>query len=48
VKMLVVFLVGLCAHAVFPRFKVEQAIKYLWKWPTALAFVGLVVIMVMK
>ncbi len=48
IKMLVVFVLGLFVHAVFPRFRVEQAIKYLWKWPTALAFVGLVVTMVMK
>jgi len=48
VKMLVVFLVGLCAHAVFPRFRVEQAVKYLWKWPTALAFAGLVITILMK
>jgi len=47
-KMLVVFVLGLFVHAVFPRLRVEQAIKYLWKWPTALAFVGLVVIMVMR
>lgn len=48
VKMLVVFVLGLFVHAVFPRFRVEQAIKYLWKWPTALAFVGLVVTLLVK
>lgn len=48
VKMLVVFVLGLCVHAVFPRFRVEQAIKYLWKWPTALAFTGLVVTLLVR
>jgi NADH-quinone oxidoreductase subunit H len=43
VKMLVVFVLGLCISAVFPRFKIEQAIRYLWKWPTLLAFVGLMI-----
>jgi NADH-quinone oxidoreductase subunit H len=48
VKMLVVFVLGLCINAVFPRFRIEQAIKYLWKWPTLLAFVGLVITMIVK
>jgi len=43
VKMLVVFVLGLCINAVFPRFRIEQAIKYLWKWPALLAFLGLIV-----
>jgi len=42
VKMLAVFVVGLCVNAVFPRFRIEQAVKYLWKWPTLLAFLGLI------
>jgi len=46
VKMLVVFVPGLFIHAVFPRFRVEQAVKYLWKWPTLLAFLGLIMTMV--
>ena len=41
-KMLAVFVLGLCINAVFPRFKIEQAVKYLWKWPTLLAFLGLI------
>ncbi len=48
VKMLVVFVLGLCINAVFPRFKIEQAIKYLWKWPTLLAFVGLIITLMIK
>lgn len=42
-KMLVVLVAGLCVNAVFPRFRIEQAVKYLWKWPTLLAFLGLVI-----
>lgn len=47
-KMLVVFVLGLFIHAVFPRFKIEQAIKYLWKWPLLLALVGLIVTLVTR
>jgi NADH-quinone oxidoreductase subunit H len=47
-KMLVVFVLGLCINAVFPRFRIEQAIKYLWKWPTLLAFLGLIISLVIR
>jgi len=43
VKMLVVFLVCLFIHAVFPRFRLDQAIRYCWKWPAILALVGLII-----
>jgi len=42
-KMLAVFVIGICINAVLPRFRVEQALRYLWKWPTILAFVGLAI-----
>jgi len=42
-KMVVVFLVGVCINAVLPRFRVGQALRYLWKWPTLVALVGLVI-----
>ena len=48
VKMLVVFVLGLCVNAVFPRFRIEQAIKYLWKWPTLLAFLGLITALLIR
>lgn len=48
VKMLVVFIVCLFINAVFPRFRIEQAVKYLWRWPTLLAFVGLIVVMIIR
>jgi NADH-quinone oxidoreductase subunit H len=48
IKMLVVFVLGLFINAVFPRFRIEQAVKYLWKWPTLLAFLGLIIALVMR
>jgi len=42
-KMLAVFFVGVCINAVLPRFRLAQALRYLWKWPTILAFVGLLI-----
>jgi NADH-quinone oxidoreductase subunit H len=48
VKMLVVFVLGLFINAVFPRFRIEQAIRYLWKWPTLLAFLGLIITLTIR
>ena len=48
IKMLVVFALGIFINAVYPRFRIEQAIKYLWKWPTLLAFLGLVMALVIR
>jgi len=43
VKMLIVFLIGLFINAVFPRLRIDQAIKYCWKWPTILGLAGLII-----
>ena len=43
VKMLVIFILGLFINAVFPRLRIDQAIKYCWKWPTILALAGLII-----
>jgi len=43
IKMLVVFLVCLFIHAVFPRFRLDQAIRYCWRWPAILALTGLII-----
>jgi len=48
IKMLVVFILGVFVNAVFPRLRIEQAIAYLWKWPTILAFAGLIITLLMK
>jgi NADH-quinone oxidoreductase subunit H len=42
-KMLVVFIVGVFINAVFPRFRIEQAIRFNWTWPTILALAGLII-----
>lgn len=42
-KMLVVFILGICINAVFPRFRIEQAIRFNWTWPTILALAGLII-----
>lgn len=45
-KMLGVFIIFLLVNAVTPRFRIEQAIRYLWRWPTLLAFAGLIIVLV--
>ncbi len=45
-KMLIVFMLGLSVNAVFPRFRIEQAIKYLWTWPTLIAFAGIIIVII--
>ncbi|MDP8214766.1 MAG: NADH-quinone oxidoreductase subunit H [Candidatus Euphemobacter frigidus] len=45
-KMLVMFMIIISINAVFPRFRIEQAVKYLWRWPTLLALIGLIVSMI--
>jgi len=44
-KMLVVFVLGLFINAAMPRMRIEQAIRYLWRWPALLALAGLIVVM---
>jgi NADH-quinone oxidoreductase subunit H len=40
-KMLVVFVPVVCINACYPRLRTEQTLRYLWKWPTAISFLGL-------
>ncbi|MCK4351936.1 NADH-quinone oxidoreductase subunit H [candidate division WOR-3 bacterium] len=47
IKMLVVFTIGVFINAVFPRLRIEQAIKYLWRLPVALAFIGLIIVSIL-
>jgi len=46
VKMLVVFVICVFINAVYPRLRIEQAIGYLWRWPTIFAFAGLVIVLI--
>ncbi len=48
IKMLAIFVLSLFVHAAFPRFRIEQAIGYLWRWPTFLAFVGLIIVTITR
>ncbi len=48
VKMLAVFLAVEMINAVLPRVKIEDAIKFCWKWPTALAFVQMTITVLSK
>ncbi len=43
-KILVIFLLGLFVNAAMPRLRVEQAVRYLWRWPTLFALAGLIAI----
>ncbi len=47
-KMTGIFLFGVLVNAVYPRFRVEQALRYCWRWPTWFALAGLIVAMVTK
>jgi NADH-quinone oxidoreductase subunit H len=48
VKVIVVSIVEVLINAVFPRLRIEQAIRYLWRWPALIAFAGLVLVYVFK
>ncbi len=37
----VVWMIAIFINAVFPRFRIEQAFKFYWKWPTLIAALGL-------
>ena len=47
-KMLVVFIIGLFVNAALPRLRIEQAIKYLWRWPTLISFIGMIIILIIR
>jgi NADH-quinone oxidoreductase subunit H len=47
-KMTVVFVLGLFINAALPRLRIEQAVRYLWKWPTLIALTGLIVVVIMR
>jgi NADH-quinone oxidoreductase subunit H len=47
-KMLVVFVAVVFVNAAFPRLRVEQAVRYLWRWPSLVALVGLILVAVLR
>jgi len=44
VKVAVLMIFCLFINAVFPRYRIDQAMKYIWKWPLLTAFVGLLIV----
>jgi len=44
VEMGIIFFISVIINAMFPRYRIDQAIKYLWRWPAALAFIGLILV----
>jgi NADH-quinone oxidoreductase subunit H len=46
-KVFLVFLVGMLINAVYPRFTIDQGLRFCWKWPTLLAFLGLFLVLLM-
>jgi NADH-quinone oxidoreductase subunit H len=48
IKMLVVFIVEVLINAVFPRFRIDQAIRYLWRWPSLVALAGLILVFIIE
>ncbi len=47
-KMLVMFVLCIFINAALPRARIEQAIKYLWRWPTLIAFIGMIVVVILR
>ena len=47
-KMLVVFILILFINAALPRLRVEQAVKYLWRWPTLFSLIGMIIILIIR
>jgi len=45
VKMLVIFLAGLLISAVLPRVRIDQALRYCLKWPSLIALLGLILVL---
>ncbi|AEH24826.1 respiratory chain complex I subunit 1 family protein [Pyrococcus yayanosii] len=40
VKQIAVLLIAIFIGAIFPRFTIDQAVKFYWKWPTIIAALG--------
>jgi NADH-quinone oxidoreductase subunit H len=44
-KLFLVVFISSSVTVIFPRYKTEDAIRWLWKWPTGIALMGLLVVM---
>lgn len=47
-KMIVVLVIGIFINAVYPRYRIEQAMNYLLKWPTLISFIGLIIVVLIN
>ncbi len=45
-KMFVVFVVLIFFDEVLPRFRIDDAVRFYWRWPTILALIGLIIVLV--
>ncbi|WP_068348477.1 respiratory chain complex I subunit 1 family protein [Kosmotoga arenicorallina] len=46
VKFFAVFFLAVIISSIMPRFRVEQAVKFYWKWPLILSFVQTIIVIV--
>ena len=46
-KQFAVFFVAMCINAIMPRFRIEQAVLYLWTVPLGLALLQMLIVFVM-
>ncbi len=44
IKMFILFFVAILINAIYPRYRTDQVIKFVWKWPAVIAFIGLLII----
>jgi NADH-quinone oxidoreductase subunit H len=45
-KMFIVFVVLIFFDEVLPRFRIDDAVRFYWRWPTILALIGLIIVLV--
>ncbi len=45
-KMFIIFVIYIFFDEVLPRFRVDDAVRFYWRWPTILALLGLIIVLV--
>ena len=45
-KMFVIFVLIIFFDEVLPRFRIDDAVRFYWRWPTILALIGLIIVLV--
>ena len=46
IKMFVIFTILISVNGVFGRFRIDDAMRFLWKIPVLLAIVGVIIVLV--